>query len=393
MADNLKDWQQGLDRLAYFHLLAVPDAARPNEPSYRNGELTAVQFHATAHRFDVGAGQFAGNQGYGVANTVGTEAAPFDFHWAPIPEEFTLLPDRAVAATPFDPVQSQIFEVTAVDLAIGQGGQNRIAGFGTGRSYPIQRAGPPLTHIAACGVITGGKGALAGRMGMFALGGLFTPPDDFQLNVLVMIKDPGALYATTELPAIEPVKGLPRSSTFLSFSTYVPTFLSTTIVPWTGPAGPPVAGIASAEKLRLCATSFSARGPEGLASRYQIGPTAGEHPINVKFCPTSLRGASLDDPATAYNLEQFQLYDGSRHIGTLGVENYEIRTILTPIDGLPAELVTQMFAAFGPINNGTGAFAGAQGFQINCGVGTLVPHLTSILYLAELADPTGRFRA
>jgi hypothetical protein len=391
MADDLKEWQQALDRLAYFNLLAVPDATRPNEPSYRHGELTAVRFHGAAHRFDVGAGQFAGRREYRVANTVGTEAGPFEFRWAPIPEDFSLLPGHAAPPTAFDPAHSQRIAVTAADFAIGQGGQDRIAGFGTGRSYPIHRAGPPLIRIASAGVLTGGKGALAGRTGMFALSGLFTPPGDFQLNVLVMIKDPGALYTTAEIPVIEPVQALPRSSTYLYFSTFVPTLTSTTVVPGKTPAHPPAALIVS-EKLRLCATGFAARGPEGLASRYEVGPTAGEHPLTVKFSPTSGRGTTPDAPSASSDVEQFQLDDGSRHPGTLEVQTDETRAILTTLDGVPQDMGTQMFAGFGPVNGGNGVFAGAQGFQINLGVGTFVPHLTSILYLAELADPTGRFR-
>jgi hypothetical protein len=391
MADELlTEWQQALDRLAYFNLLAVPDSTRPNEPSYRNGELTAVLFHGVAHRFDVGAGQFTGQREYRAGNTVGTEAGTFEFSWAPIPEDFSPLPGRAVPPTPFDPVHSQRIAVTAAEFAIGEGGQDRIAGFGTGRSYPIHRAGPPLIRIASAGVITGGKGALAGRTGMFALSGLFTPPDDFQLNVLVMIKDPGALYTTTELPAIEPVQGLPRNATFLELSTFVPTILSTIIVPGKTPADPPAA-LTVSEKIRLSTTSFSARGSGGLASRYQIGPTAGEHAVTLKFSPTSGHGTT---PATpSHDVEQFQLYDRSRHLGTLDVQTDEIRVIFTPLDGVPPDMVTQMIAGFGPVNGGNGAFAGVQGFQINAGVGTSMPHLTSLLYLAELADPTGRFRA
>ncbi|HVT19303.1 MAG TPA: hypothetical protein VHQ90_24380 [Thermoanaerobaculia bacterium] len=393
MADDIKVWQQALDRLAYFNLLAIPDSTRPNEPSYRNGRLTEVLFRGAAHRFDVAGGQLDGERGYRTSNAVGTEAGPFEFRWAPIPDDFSLIAGRAVPPTPFDPAHAQRIAVTDAEFAIGESGHDRIKGFGTGRTYPIIGAGRELTRVAANGVITAGTGALANGAGMFVLSGLFTRPDDFQLDILVMIKDPGALYTTSELPAIEPVQGLPRSSTFLSFSTFVPTVTSTTIVPGTTPAGPPALLILSDEKHRLCATSFSARGAQGLASRYRIGPTAGEHPVRLKFSPTSGGGTTPDDPSASYDLEQFQLYDGSKHLGTLKVEGDEIRAILTPLEGLPQDMGSQMFAGFGPVSGGDGTFAGAQGFQINVGVGTFVPHLTSILYLVELADPTGRFRS
>jgi hypothetical protein len=392
MADDIQSWQQALDRLAYFNMLAIPDPARPNQPSYQNGKLTEVLFRGAAHRFDIAPGQLGGKQGYRTANAVGAEAGPFELRWAPIPQDFSLAAGRSIPPTPFDPSHEQRIAVTDAEFAIGQGGGDRIRGFGTGRTYPIHQPGKQVTRIATNGVITAGTGALANTTGMFGFNGLFSPPDDFQLNILVMIVNPGALHATSELPALEPIPGLPRSSTFLYFSTFVPAVTATTIVPGKTPADPP-ASLTVSEKLRLCETSFSARGPQGLASRYQIGPTAGEHPIKLEFSPTSGSGQTPDDPSASYDVEQFQLQDGGRHTGTLKIETDEIRAILTPLDGVPSDMVTQMFAGFGPVNGGDGAFAGAQGFQINLGVGTFIPHLSSILYLFELADPTGKYRS
>ncbi len=397
-ADGETIWQEALDRLAYFNMLAIPDSERPNRPSYQNGKLTEVVFRGKAHRLDVAPGEIGGKHGYRTSNTVGAEAGPFEFRWSPIPQDFALTEGARVPATAFDHSLSQRFAVTDARFAIGQGGNNSIKGFGSGRTYPIYQPGkegslPPgglqLTRIAANGVITSGEGVLADSVGMFAISGLFTPPDDFQLNVFVMVKDPGSLYTESELPVVEPVKDLPGNSTFLYFSTFVPTVTSTDI--GFGPAGPSSFDVH--EKLRLCETNFSGRGPQGLASRYQIGPTVGEHPVHLKFSPTSGNGTSADDPSASYDAEAFKLYDGAEHVGTLKIETDEIRALIEPLDGVPEEMFTQMFAGFGPVSGGDGAFAGAQGFQINLGVGTGVPHLSSILYLFELADPTGRFRS
>src|SRR6185295_720161 len=393
MADDMQRWQQALDRLAYFNMLAIPDPARPNQPTYQNGKLTEVLFRGAAHRFAIAPGELGGSHGFRTANAVGAEAGPCEFRWAPIPQSFSLVAGRAVPPTPFDPANSQRFAVTDAEFAIGQGGGNRVKGFGTGQTYPIHQPGKQVTRIASNGVITAGTGALANHTGMFVLSGLFTPPDDFQLNILVMITNPGALYTTGEIPALEPIPGLPRSSTFLSFSTFVPTLTSTIIsVPGKTPADPPVA-LTVSNRMRLCETGFSARGAQGLVSRYWIGPTVGEHPLTLESSSTSGRGTTPDDPITDSDVEQFYLQDGNRRLGTLQVETAEIRGFLTPLDGVPADMQTQMFAGFGPVNGGDGAFAGAQGFQINLGTGTSVPHLTSIFYVFELADPTGRFRS
>lgn len=396
--DDETQWQQALDRLAYFNTLAIPDSARPNVPSYQNGKLTKVLFRGNAHRLDVAPGEVGGKRGYVSSNTVGSEAGPFEFCWAPIPDDFALAKGVSVPPTAFDHSRAQRFAVTDAEFALGEGGKNLVKGFGTGRTYPIFQPGkegslPPgglqLTRIAANGVMTSGEGVLAKSVGMFVISGLFTPPDDFQLNVCVMVTNPGALYAANVLPAIEPVEDLPGTSTYLHFSTFVPTVTSSDI--GFGPAGPSSFDVH--EKLRLSETSFSARGPQGLASRYCLGPTTGEHSVHLKFSPTTGDGKSADSPSVAYDTEAFELYDGAKHVGTLEVENDEIRAFLEPLDGVPEEMFTQMFAGFGPVTGGDGVFAGAQGFQINLGIGTGVPHLTSILNLVELADPTGRFRS
>ena len=392
MADDMQSWQQALDRLAYFNMLALPDPARPNQPSYQNGRLTEVLFQGASHRLAIAPGELGGRHGFRTANAVGTESASFAFRWSPVPQDFSLIPGLPVPPTPFDPVNSQRIAVTDANFAIGQGGGDRIQGFGTGRTYPIHQPGKQVIRIATNGVITAGTGALANSTGMFAFNGLFSPPDDFQLNIMVMIVNSGSLYTTGEIPALEPIPGLPRSSTFLYFSTFVPTMLSTQIEPGKTPAGLP-ASLTVGEELRLCETAFSARGPQGLVSRYWIGPTAGEHPLTVWFSPTGGSGTTPDDPNASYDVEQFKLQAGNRHLGTLKVETDETRGILTPLDGVPADMQSQMFAGFGPVNGGDGAFAGVQGFQINLGVGTVVPHLTSILYICDLADPTGRFRS
>ncbi len=389
MANDMQSWQQALDRLAYFNLLALPDPARPNQPSYQNGRLTEVVFRGAAHPFDIAPGELGGRRGFRTANAVGAEAGPFELRWSPMPQDFSFVAGRPVPPTPFDPADSQRFAVTDAEFAIGQGG-DRVKGFGTGRTYPIHQPGKQVTRIATNGVITSGTGALANRTGMFAFNGLFSPPDDFQLNLLVMIVNPGALYTTAPLAALRPIRGLPRSSTFLYFSTFVPTVTSTHVT--MTPAGQP-SSLTANEKIRLCEATFSARGPQGLASRYQIGSIAGDHPLKVQFSPTSGSGNMPDDPSASYDVEQFHLQDGNRNVGTLAIETDEIRAFLTPLDGVPAEMGTQMFSGFGPVNGGEGAFAGAQGFQINLGVGTFVPHLSSILYVFELADPTGRFRS
>jgi hypothetical protein len=386
MADDLQSWHEALNRLAYFNLLAVPDPARPDLPSYQNGGLTEVLFRGAAHRLEIAPGRLGGKQGYRTANAVGAEAAPFEFRWSPIPQDLSMTAESSLPPTAFDPGRSQRIAVTDADFAIGQSG-DRVKGYGVGRTYPIHRPGKPLTRIAVNGHVTSGTGALAGHSGMFALNGLFAPPGDFQLNVFVMIKNPGALYTTGELPPLQPVPGLPRSSTFLQLGTFIPTLTSTVVVPGQTPADPPVAFIVS-EKVRLCESGFSARGAQGLVSRYRVGRTIGEHHVKLGFSLTSGSGH-----IPSYDVETFRLQDGTRHVGTLRVQTDEIRAVLTPLDGVPADMQTQMFAGFGPVRGGDGAFAGVQGFQINLGAGSSVPHLTSILYIFDLADPTGRFRS
>lgn len=389
--DNLLDWQNGLDHVAYFNLLGLVDPAHASEPERRGGRLTGVLIRGQGHRLDVGTLKATGGEGFHAVNTVGTEASAFRFGCSAIPEDFWFTGKGPIPATAFEPTKSQRIAIHDAFFSFGEDGRHSVRGLGSGRTYPIQQNGKDVYRLAANGLLTGGTGDLANRQGMFVLTGLYTPPGDFQLRISVMVVDPTGLLTTEPVPAIEAVKGLPRDVTYLDTSTFHPSVTATEIVPGPTPESPP-ASLTCREKLRLCESRFSALGPEGLRCNYEIGEPSGEHRIALQFSSLSGTGAP-ESPSGAYGVEEFEVYhDGSRR-GTLKIALDEIRAVLVPIPGVPADMQTQMFAGFGPVVGGSGAFAGAQGFQINMGVGTFVPHLLSILYQFELADPTGRFRA
>lgn len=384
--DDLKKWQNGLDQLAYFNLLGVVDSAQ-SEP--RQGRPTSVLMRGLGHRLDVGDLNAEKDKEFRAYNAVGTEASEFSFRCSAIPQDYWFTGKGTIPPTSFDPTKTQRIAISDAHFTFGDG-KHGVKGLGAGRTYPVQQDdNEDVYRFAANGLITEGHGDLKDRQGMFVLTGLGAP-DKLQLRISVMIVDPGGLLTTEDLPEIETVKGLPRDVTYVDFSTFVPEVTSTQIVPGPTPESPP-ASLTVAEQLRMCATRSTSLGPEGLRARYEIGDPTGKHPVRLQFSPLSGTGAP-DSPSGSYDVEQFAVYDGNDHRGTLKISTDEIRAVLLPIPGVPQDMQTQMFSGFGPVTGGSGAFAGVQGFQINLGVGTFVPHLSSILYQFELVDPTGRFR-
>lgn len=387
---DLQTWQQSLDNLAYFNLLAVSNSANPSTPLRDGGKLTGIELRGQGHRLDVSALDAVQGQEFRAANMVGAESSPFSLTCSIMPDDFWFVPGESVPATPIDWTKTQRIAIDDAEFSFGIKGEDSIQGAGAGRTYPIQGADREVVRLAANGMITGGNGALAHCQGLFVLSGLYTPDNDFQLRVSIMIVGPGDLLTTEPLPRIEAVADLPKDVTYVNFSTFHPSVTATEIGTFT-PAGLP-ATLTVKEELRLSANRSSALGANGPRAQYEIGEPTGRHEVALEFSPTSGTGAP-DSPSGSYDVESFELRQGDDLVGTIKIANDEIRAVEIPIPGVPTEMVTQMFSGFGPIRGGEGVFAGLQGFQINMGVGTFVPHLLSTLNQLEIADPSGRFRA
>ncbi len=381
MENKRPEFQAALDQHARYCLMALPDPARPNEPNRQSGYPADILFRGTLHRFDISSAGAAGEPHQGITNRVDEFGAPFQFRCSPIPASYVPKPGERPPAERWEVGQSQRLAATEVEFTIGQDSRNRVRGIGAGRTYPIFGMREPRIRIALNGVFHSASGAFAGKLGMFTITGLFKLPDSFQLSVLVLIANPGPLVTRDPAPEIECAKKLDLEATYLLAGTYVPSFTSTHFQP---PGVLPPARLEVNERIRRYTTRFSTSAIP--SCWYEYGEDIGEHDVFLDFQQTT--------PSAASDVERFSFTTQERGpVGSLHLTTDEIRSQILPVTGIPDALQPQAFAGFGSMDWGDGCFAGVQGFQTNVGLGTVLPHLTSITSLFELAGPAVRPRA
>jgi hypothetical protein len=349
--------------------------------------MTDVLFRGTLHRFDVVTSASSHEDGVRASNRVDTFGAPFQFRCTPIPNDYQLKYGTRPPPRAWDLTQTQRLAATDVEITIGQDRNNRVMGIGTGRTYPIFGREELTIRIALNGAIYSANGAFSDKLGMFSISGLFTPPEKFQLSVLILVRNPGALVTQYPVPEIEPVNNLPLHETYLLVSTYVPSFTASHFQP---AGAPQPTSIDVDEHIRHYTTQFATSGVP--ACRYEYGEDIGTHHVLLGFSPQSTtqpKGANLP----SFDIEHFHFADHGTPVGSIRVATDEIRNEMLSLDGVPDHIQPQLIAGFGPIHWGEGCFAGVQGFQTNVASGTNLPHLTSLTYLIEIADPNAKFRA
>jgi hypothetical protein len=393
MADQQQIWQQALDRAAYFNVLAVPDRQQPNVPISMPGHpnsLAGVHIKGVGHRFVVTVRQPSSEIGLRASNVVGAAVLNFSFRWLLIPHEFEAAPGREPPPTSLDTCCSQRFAIMDAEFRLSPDGENRFSSIGAGRTFPLHRAGRPSLSIAGVGAILEGSNKFQGHPGVYVISGFFTPPDDFRFNILIRVNDAaGDLLTDAALPPVEAVADPPLTTTYLYVRTAnLPETTNLTL----GPGGAPQR-LETREQIMLDHLDFVAQAPYGLGSRRDIGPVIGQHPLTARFFPSPATQGTAASPIPFNDVEEFIFTDSSgRSLGSVTAPVIEGRSILTPIEGIPQELAPQIFGGFAPITGGMGQFAGMSGIVTNVGGGTIGPHLSDILYMFELADPTGKYR-
>jgi hypothetical protein len=393
-AQQEQEFQQIIDRAAYFNLLTTADPRQPSVPQYANGAgggLTGVAVHGIGHRFDVTV--YSGPRGdLRASNVVGEPALTFSFRWLPIPDDYEVLPGKTPPATALDTSRSQRFAILDGEFAFAPSGETGFLSFGSGLTFPLNPGDPTAVRLAGVGNVLAGTGELAGREGIYVLSGLFRPPADFRLNILIRINDvERTLAARGRLPAPRLQPDPARGSTFMTF--YASGEPGET-EPIPVPSGlPPGEGFATPALVRKVQIDFFA-GPRGIDSEVRIGKQAGYDNVKIWLFPSEQADGGVLSPIPYFDQEEFVFVDQEgKSTGTLRADVIEGRSILTPLAGIPQEYASQVVGAFALIKDGTGQFAGCQGMATNVGGGTVNPNLTSLVYLFEIFDPAGKFRA
>jgi hypothetical protein len=204
--------------------------------------------------------------------------------------------------------------------------------------------------------------------------------------MVARIMDPaGGLLMQPPLAPLPPWAGAERGATWLAFLGQVdpdhPVTLRISLTQG-------VLGSNVFELLRVATLDFAA----DPAGRLRAGATrrglVGSVSARLAFNPLAL--AAVTPIQTRCGYFEFQDRAG-RILGTLVSDMIEGRSFRTRLQSLL--LPVFRFGGFGPIQGGTGEFAGARGVMMMNSLISVQPRTLSNLYVLRLDDPDGRYRA
>jgi hypothetical protein len=384
-------------RSAFFSLFSVPNKATPDVPvpaklpfpfsllqklPFFPQLLAAVQVNEAPLRFQTSVTEAACQ--LLAQNAVGQSIATVHIRWTPIPWDYPANPYTNPPQTILNPLTSQRFEMLDGEFLFDDPQGTGLHGFGSGRTFPNFPRGLSLNIGAVIDVLEG-FGQFRGHAGLVVVNGIITPPNDLDLNLMLRVLDgAGELLTDAPLPPLAAQPFPDPTSTFLM------------LIGEPDPAHPSrleagadgrVEGIRVRQRLRTVALD-SAVLPQGLKSQVRVGKIVGRASFLLHF-PVS--DSTVPVPAQTSGSE-FELFDaelGLRY-GTLRADLVEGRGLPTDVPDAP--MPVYRIGGFGPIQGGTGEFAGAAGMLSMNALLSIYPRIFSSLYVFRLADAAGKYR-
>jgi len=386
-------------RSAFFSLFSVPNPDTPDVPvpaslpfpfsllqrlPFFPQLLAAVEVNEAPLRFRTTVGEAACQ--LLATNAVGQHIATVHIRWTPIPWDYHANPYTNPPQTILNPLVSQRFEMMNGEFRFDDGRNTGVHGFGSGRTFPNFPRGLSLDIGAVIDVLEG-FGDFRGHAGLMVVNGVITPPNDLDLNIMMRIMDAGGDLLTAEpLPPFTPQPFPDPTATFLMLLGEPDPARPSTLR--LAPGGR-VLGLDLRERLRAVDLDFAVLPQRGLKSHVRPGRVVGRASSTLHF-PVSDSGVPIPAQTTG---GEFELFDRELDLrfGTLRADLVEGRGFPTVAPEAPAPIYR--IGGFGPIQSGTGEFAGASGMLSMNALVSLYPRTSSNLYIFRLADPQGRYRA
>lgn len=321
---------------------------------------------------------------------VGAEMAELSFCWAPVAEDYVGQPGQpSPLPLPLDPHRSQRFELRdlVVRFKTPQGAflDETCRLYGTGRTFPWSDG----SLRWACAIeILEGTGQLAGLLGTAVCSGRIsgsqTSPS-LDGDLLIRWMDPAGGLLTTYPLGQYPTPSTSSGSSTLAFMGEVD---ADHPVQLRFAPNARILGSNVYERLRTTtleaglSTSPSSASPR-LQSYGQPGPVSGSVGARLSFNP--LRCCSIGPIQTRRGVFEFHDSRG-QPLGSIEANMVEGRSFRTELQGVL--LPVFRFVGFGPIDRGSGIFAGATGMMTMSSVISVQPRTLSNLYVLELdANP------
>lgn len=367
---NIGPVTQLLEAAGYLPLLL-------SAASRRSGDAFEVQ--GEPRRFEIATeapdtGRLAGR------NRTGTAAAALRFRWRPVPEDYVGDPDR-IRALPPSPLRSDVsqrIEVFDWDLRF-RGGTAGYRAYGMGRTLPGGGVGFVLDVLE-------GFGELAGLAGTVVASGGVAPDGALELMAVTRTMDPaGGPLTAPPLSPLPPAAGAEPGVTYLAFLGQVdpshPVTLRLSLTEG-------ILGSNVYERLLAATLDFDTAADGRLRGGSLACPVVGSVSAQLSFNPLSL--CALSPVQTRRGV--FELHDpAGRGLGAIYSDMIEGRSFRTGLQDML--LPVFRFGGFGPIQGGTGEFAGARGIMTMNSVISVQPRTLANLYVLRLEDPDGRYRA
>jgi hypothetical protein len=275
-------------------------------------------------------------------------------------------------------------------FSFGDGGDG-FCGFGTGHTFTTTVNGQSQLLVGAIGTTLEGTGRFRGIEGTYVFNGVLTPENQFRGNVAIRALDPKrTLRASGALPHLRPGADLDPGVTYIVLRGQKrdATVKSEYDL---GPDGR-VRGLITPAELRQAQYRCAAQGREGVHSQLTIGQVVGSLNAVIYFDLASPTGtASVPSPFTTNEFYRFTDGEG-RTVGTIKADVVEGESFGVRLQGAPGQPSIR-FAGYGPIQEGTGAFAGIHGMlSVNSAIG-ISPHALSLMHVFRIDDPGGRYRS
>lgn len=384
-----------LRRAAYFPLFNVHDPNVQNVvipvPGQPNS-LAGISVNENTHRFDI----LVSSPSCGpvkAANLFGQLQAAVHIDWLVVPEDFEAGPSVTPPRTALDPTRSQRFVMMNGKFQFLDAAHSGMEAFGSGRTFPTVVDGKPRLDIGAAIVMLKGLGRLAGLDGAAVVNGYIVPPQDLFINVMLRVMDPDGRLLTRE--ALAPIETRPDPDPTSVFMTFLgeedssqPTRLITA-------ADGTMLGSEVHERLRLVAVSSDLGSwNRGVRAQTRVGQIVGKLRTVLSFNPLDPAHPGTAEspiPLTTRNGVFTFFGAGGEAIGTVAADLVEGRAFTSILPGAPGPLFR--FVGFGPIEQGSGQFAGAAGMVSLNGAVSVFPRTLSNLYVFRFVDPDGRYRA
>jgi hypothetical protein len=387
-----------LKQAAYFPVFNIHHPATPNgtvpllpfaTSTLGQALVTAVNVNEELRRFDVVTQ--VGPRGLTACNRIGSQGvANVSLRWTPIPEGYAPSPGVSPPPTLLNPFASQRFTTLNGQLSFQDRRVSGVRAFGSGRTFPIPGRTGSL-NIAAVIDVLEGSGALHGLSDETLPGATlvingFITPNGLTLNLTARVMDPdGRLAAQDPIPPLaQPEKTPAGSGVFMFFLGEPDPHRPMRLL--YGPGGVPI-GAQVIETLRLAGIDFDVETAAGLRSRTLEGPVVGTASA-ILYC-------GFQEPLTVVPAQTtgsvFSFHDHQgRSLGSVSANMIEGRAFRTCLPGAPSPVFRM--GGFGPLQRGTGAFAGVSGMMSVNGVVSAFPPTLSNLYILRLEDPGGRFQ-